>query len=347
MGKVSVSTVLRIALLAACLACSSALAVPWSATPASDEAATHAALAPLRALLSTPDDQIDFATAKLTIDRLIDPSIDASAVLLEIERLTDAVKARTPAGVTRRGQFDVLLSALYEAGPWNGNRPFTYDLRDPLGKNRRTKLLSTYLSTRKGNCVSMPILVAIIAQRLGLYVTLSTAPQHVLVKFVGDQGRWLNVEATAGGYKYDSSYERETGISQLAIQNRIYLRPLSPRAAAGVMASTLMEHYAAHNNGDGLMAVADMVLAVNPKDTVAIIQKANAYYLQLQQRFVSKYPRPMDIPQPLRADFERLSRANLAWFERAEQLGWTPPSLAQEEAYLQSIQREKARREQL
>ncbi len=345
MGKPS--TVLQIALLAACLACGNALATPSSAPPVPDRARTDAALAPLRALLSTPEGQIDFADAKLTIDRLIDPSIDANAVLLEIERLTDAVKVRTPAGVSRRGQLDVLLSTLYEAGPWNGNRPFTYDLQDPLGRDRRNKLLSTYLATRKGNCVSMPILVAIIGQRLGLYVTLATAPQHVLVKFVDDQGRWLNVEATAGGFKYDSSYERETGISELAIQNEIYLRPLSPREAVGVMASTLMEHYAAHKRGDELMAVADMVLNVNPKDTFAILQKANAYYLQLQQRYVSQYPRPVDIPPAMHADFQRLSHENLAWFEKAEQLGWMPQNPAQEQKYLQSIQREKARRGQL
>ncbi len=110
------------------------------------------------------------------------------------------------------------------------------------------------------------------------------------------------------------------------------------------MASTLMEFYAAQKRGDDLLVVADMALSVNPKDTVAMIQKANAYYLQLQQRFVSKYPKPADIPATMREDYARLSRDNLAWFAKAEQLGWAEPSAAKEANYLQTIEREKARR---
>jgi len=301
------------------------------------------ALADLRRQFALPEQQVDFAQAKLTIDRLIDPSIDVAAVLRELDQLTATVKQRTPAGLTKRAELDVLLETLYKPGPWNGSKPFSYDLNDPFGKNRKNKLLATYLATRKGNCVSMPILVAILGQRLGLIMTLATAPEHVMVKFVDDKGRWLNVEATAGGFKADSSYERETGISPLAIQNEIYLRPLSPRESIGVMASTLMEHYAAQKRGDDLLAVVEMALSANPKDTVAMVQKANAYYLQLQDRYVSKYPRPVDIPQDKQADFQRLSRENLAWFAKAEELGWAPKMPEQEEKYLQSIQREKGR----
>jgi hypothetical protein len=111
------------------------------------------------------------------------------------------------------------------------------------------------------------------------------------------------------------------------------------------MASTLMEHLAAHKRGDDLMAVADLALSANPRDTVAIIWKANAYYLQLQQRYRNRYPNPQDIPRDERGDFQRLSRENLAWFAKAEQLGWKPKTPRQEERYLQSIQREKERRQ--
>ncbi len=150
-------------------------------------------LADLRAQLTQPEVQVDFAKAKLTIDRLIDPSIDAASVMRELDALTAAVKSRIPAGASRRSQLDILLATLYQPGAWNGNRPFTYDLADPFGKNHTSKLLSAYLTTRKGNCVSMPILVAIIGQRLGLGLTLATAPEHVLVKAVDDEGRWLNL----------------------------------------------------------------------------------------------------------------------------------------------------------
>lgn len=312
--------------------------------PVPAQSAQSPDLQTLRALLNTPEAQLDLTQAKLVIDQLIDPTTDADAVRRELDALTNAVRKNTSADANRRSQVDALLVTLYQPGPWNNNRPFRYDLDDPLGKNRTNKLLATYLATRKGNCVSMPILLAVLGQRLGLFMTLATAPEHVLVKFVDDESRWLNIEATAGGFKYDSSYERETGITPTAIKNEIYLRPLSPRETVGVMASTLMEHYASTKQDDALLAVAELALAANPKDTVAMIQKANAHYLQLQRRFLSRYPTPADIPKGQQADYLRLSRDNLAWFAKAEILGWAPPTHVKDKNYLQSIEREKTRR---
>jgi len=307
-------------------------------------AAPEPAFADLQRLLAQPNEAIDFATAKITIDRLIDPSVDAEAVMRELDRLTHAVTLRTPDGLTPRARMDILLSTLYAAGPWNDQHPFTYDLDDPFGRDLKNKLLSTYLRTRKGNCVSMPSLVAILGQRVGLVVTLSTAPAHTLVKFADGQA-WLNVEATAGGYKWDTSYERDLDISALAIKNELYLRPLSSREAVGEMAATLMEDLAARQRADDLMAVADLLLAVNPKDVVAIIQKANAYSLQVDQRYKRLYSNPVDIPPELRADYEMRARANLDWFAKADALGWHPATAQNRKNYLQSVDQEKARRE--
>jgi hypothetical protein len=47
-----------------------------------------------------------------------------------------------------------------------GNRSIAADVRD--------KLISTYLATRRGNCVSMPILVLLVGERMGLDLSLST-----------------------------------------------------------------------------------------------------------------------------------------------------------------------------
>lgn len=306
-----------------------------------------AELSPLRAQFEQPESSVDYADAKLIVDRLIDPSTDTAAVRRELDTWTKAVQGNIPVEATARDRLDALLKTLYQPGPWNQGWPFTYDLTDPLGKNPTNKRLATYLTTRKGNCVSMPILLAILGQRLDLPLTLATAPSHVLAKFADDtQQAWVNVEATAGGFKFDSSYEHETGITPTAIENGIYLRPLTPRESVGVIASTLMEHYAAQRDSDALMAVANMALDANPKDPVAMVWKANAYYLQVQDRYVRRHPKASDIPLEQQADYLRLSGENLAWFTKAEQLGWVVKKPEQEANYLQSIQREKARRGQ-
>lgn len=254
-------------------------------------------LSPLRAQFELPDQRVNYLDAKLAVDRLIDPATDEAAVRRDIDRWEQAVRGNFPAGSSDRAILDALLKTLYTPGAWNNNRPFSYDLDDPLGREPANKRLDTYLRTRKGNCVSMPILFVILGQRLGLPVALATAPSHVMVKFADDtQQAWVNVEATQGGFKFDSSYERDTHISPLALQNDIYLRPLLPREGVGVIASTLMEHYARQKNADALLEVAELALAANPKDTIALIQKGNAYYLQLQDRYTKRYRNPADIP---------------------------------------------------
>lgn len=49
-----------------------------------------------------------------------------------------------------------------------------------------------------------------------------------------------------------------------------------------------MEHYARVRDADALMEVADLALAANPRDTVAMIWKANASYLLIQSRYRQK-----------------------------------------------------------
>ncbi|MBV6843649.1 transglutaminase family protein [Xanthomonas euvesicatoria] len=304
-------------------------------------------LSPLRAQFQLPDDSVDYVAAKLVVDSIIDPSTDTAAVRRQVDQWERAVRGNVPANPTARQVLDALLKTLYVPGEWNQGRPFTYDLSDPLGRNPKNKQLATYLATREGNCVSMPILFVILGQRLGLTVTLATAPNHLLVKFADDeQQMWLNVEATAGGFKYDSSYQRETGITEAALDNGLYLRPLLPHEGAGAIAGTLMEHYGVKKDADALMIVADLALSANPKDPVAMIWKANAYYLQIQQRIASKYPNAADVPPELHDEYRYLTRANLAWFAKAEQLGWVQKSPEQEASYIQSIQRERARRGQ-
>ncbi|MHB8912067.1 MAG: transglutaminase family protein [Lysobacter sp.] len=322
------------------------LAVPATkSTPAlSSKAAQDANITALRALLKTPEAKLDLAKAKLTIDRMIDPKIDVPGTHKQLDALAAKIKARFPAGASNRVKLDILLSSLYQLGPWNDHRPFRYDLDDPLGRVIGNKLLSTYLASRKGNCVSMPALFVILGQKLGLPVTLATAPNHLLAKY-GDEegsGTWLNVEATAGGFKHDSSYERELHISPKAIANQIYLRPLNKRESVAAMMLTLMEFYNQRQEPLPNFALADLVLEADSTNVAAMAMKANAFYWMLEQRYTSKYPLASQIPADQRQDYLFFSEQNQRWGAAAEALGYTNWTPAQNVNYLNSIQREKS-----
>jgi hypothetical protein len=99
----------------------------------------------VRSVMSTPDDKIDFARAKLTFDKLYDPaSTDIDATLKQIDDTVQIVRAMAGPSATAQQRLIALRTYIYKAGPWNGNNPFTYDFADPLGRKTSNQLLATY-----------------------------------------------------------------------------------------------------------------------------------------------------------------------------------------------------------
>jgi regulator of sirC expression with transglutaminase-like and TPR domain len=301
-------------------------------------------IAVLRTLVSQPEGHIDFAKAKVAIDRMIDPKIDERATLKLLDAWADKVRARIPPGTSHVTQLMILGSTIYEPGPWNDNKPFSYDLDDPFGKDTQNKLISTYLATRKGNCVSMPILLVILGQKIGLNMTLAVAPNHMLAKFRQDNGTWISIEATSGTSFKDSDYQSQLHITPHGMRSGIYLRPLSQKEALGAMMGALEDFYERQRSPEHQLGLTELALEVNPKDVVSIIRRAGAYYHLLQQRYVSQYARPNLIPMSQRSDFQMLSKNNSQLFKQAEALGWHQPTDDEDATYLQRTQSAKTQR---
>jgi regulator of sirC expression with transglutaminase-like and TPR domain len=294
----------------------------------------------LRALLQLADNQIDYAKAKLTIDRMVDPKADIPWALQRLDQMVSEISAMfSGQDFARRtssaARIEALTAYLYNPGPWNQNRVFRYDLEhDPTGKEIiGNKLLPNYLRSRLGNCVSMPVLFLILSQRLGLDVSLATAPEHAFVKYRDERGTVYNLETTDhAGLKRDASYQKEFEITQEALNNGIYLRALPKREALTVMMGELLEHLARKSDAAGVHAVADLILAQFPKSIDAILHKHHAYIVALKTQYKSKYARFDDIPADKRDDARRLVAAAREWYMKAHALGWRPPSKEFEEA---------------
>ncbi len=137
----------------------------------------------VKAMLTRPEVRLNYLDAATAFDRLIlkegaDPVVDAM-----VARLVDAARQMAGPNPTDAYKLSAIRKVIYDAGLWNHNRAFSYDLADPLGQNPKSRLLTTYIRTRKGNCVSMPILFLIIADRMGLNVHLASAPLHLFVRY--------------------------------------------------------------------------------------------------------------------------------------------------------------------
>ncbi len=293
----------------------------------------------VRKILSQPDEKIDLGRVKLTIDKLVSPSIDIEQGLKQIDAMVRKIRAMPEFGATATSRAIALQRYIYTAGAWNANRSFEYDLDDPLGANPQNKLLPTYLSSRKGNCVTMPFLFIILGQRLGIDVTASTMPNHLLVKFRNEIGIWINLEATSGANPAREVWIRQQNpiLTDQALENGIYLQPLTKKETVAVMAGFLAEHYFKQEQYQRAIAVADLLLEYYPKDVAMITLKGAAYGRLARKYFIEKYPSPSQISRAQTWYYEHLSRNNQLWFAKAEALGWREETKEVKEAYLQRI----------
>ncbi|QPC95069.1 hypothetical protein GA829_09290 [Mesorhizobium sp. INR15] len=288
----------------------------------------------VRALLDAPEAEMNFGRAKLAVDKFVDPSIDDIAALAEIGSMVVTVNkmiATLPpdAASTSMERVKALRAFLYKGGWWNNGRPFEYDLSDPYGQKPGSQSLVNYLATRKGNCVSMPALFIILGQRLGLNVTLSTAPLHVFVKFTDDAtGKTWNLETTSGaGFTRDAWYRQKLEMTDEAISNGVYLKTLSQREALSIVATPVLDSLIATGRYEEAIAVADVLIEAYPANAYTLVKKGTAYYRLLDTTIIEKYPKQSDIPADRIAYANELYQANRQAFAKAEALGWREPKL--------------------
>jgi regulator of sirC expression with transglutaminase-like and TPR domain len=269
--------------------------------------------------------QFDLLEVKLVVDELVDPTTDPVSSRATIDRMTTDVVRMTGENAGSAQKLKALRRYLYERGEWNGYRSFTYDLSDPLGEKPANRLLQRYLDTRQGNCITMPILLLALGQRLGLKMTLAQAPLHVFVKYTDDAGSTWNLEATSGGgFTRDLWYRQKLPMSDAAVANGTYLRALTHDEAVALMASFLVEHHLVTGQFEAAISTADVILQHYPDFAYLLVKKGSAYGALLRHELAGKYKRASDIPSDVKAKIDRWYQENLAAFAKAEALGWRP-----------------------
>jgi regulator of sirC expression with transglutaminase-like and TPR domain len=269
----------------------------------------------------------DFLSAKIALDRIVDPSIRRTEIKTQDRKLIAAALTFAEPHSSVGAQFDAVRKVLYRPGPWNDHRPFAYDRSDPLGEKIQHKLLSEYLKTRLGNCVTMPTLFMIVGRGVGLHLTLTDAPLHMLVRYTHVGLPTLNIEATSGGsFARDEWYRQNLPMNERAIQSGLYLRTHTDRETIALMATTVLDYLLSVGRNEEAIKVADAILAADPKDGYTMVKKGSAIAALLKAEFYDKYPTPAQIPAGLKRRYLELAAENKKAFDDAEVLGWEPMS---------------------
>jgi regulator of sirC expression with transglutaminase-like and TPR domain len=265
----------------------------------------------------------DVLDVKLAVDAIAGDAVPVEDTRRSIDAMVKALEAMIGGTKSDAERFGLLRSFIYLAGPWNENRPFAYDMSDPLGTKLSNKLLATYLGSRRGNCVSMPILFMILGERIGLRLTLARAPLHYFLIFTDESGRNFNVETTSGGgFTRAAWYEQEMPMNKLAIANGVYMRPLDDREVRASIASLLIEYFLEIKQPENAIIVADALSKHAPLDAYILVKKGTAYSRILDRDVNIPYAHVRVLRPEIEAYAERILRENYKAFAAAEALGW-------------------------
>lgn len=108
--------------------------------------------------------------------------------------------------------------------------PFKYDYEDFEGRgDHRNFYVTKCFATGYGQCNSLPIVYLILSEALGVKCYLSFAPQHAFIKHTDNKGNIHNYEPTSNYKLNDKWYKDNLHISNLAIQNGIYLDTINKK----------------------------------------------------------------------------------------------------------------------
>ncbi len=153
-------------------------------------------------IVNEKEENIDIGLWALIIAKEYNNSIDVQKYLTKVESMSQEIKRMLADREKDMDKFLAVKMFLYESGNWNNFKPFSYDLEDPLGKVLDHQILSNYIDSRKGNCVSMPTLFLALMERVDSDVQFVgvKAPLHLFCRLKDRQtGDVWNVETTNGG----------------------------------------------------------------------------------------------------------------------------------------------------
>ncbi len=288
--------------------------------------------------LSKDNAEIDLLSTLLVFEKIIDANIKTDKVQETVESISESIQNRFKVEDTTLDKITKINNVLYFSGGWNDHNPFQYDFEDPLGTKLQNKLVSNYVQTKRGNCVSMPFLYLVIAHKLGLEVTLAAAPLHffVMVKDPKSNSYFFIETTDKGQITNPAFYKEKLNIKEDAIKNGVYLKPLSKKEVVATMGILVSEYYAELGKWEQSILISETILSYYPSFAYAMIKIGNGYYKILSSK-IAEVRGTLNSSEKEHLDL--LYSKNLYWFNKAEKLGWKAPTQKENEEYLEQIKR--------
>ena len=181
----------------------------------------------------------------------LDGDLDYDAYCLSIDTAVAFLQrfiATNGLNLYKTGKNLALTEYFFRPYSGNGHKPFTYDFDDTGGRDDFTKQFVTkVMRTHSGQCRSLPMYYKVLAETLGAEAYIAYAPAHVFIRYRNEDKmypeEWVNVELTTHQITPEFFYKEHFEISDKAIENKIYLTPLTDRETVAAQLADLAFGY--------------------------------------------------------------------------------------------------------
>ena len=221
-----------------------------------------------------------------------DQQLNKAATVIGLQMEKDKISPRDNLGkimTTFRFMSDTLSVTTKLEGSIT-TYPKTYDFEDFWGKQNYKKMfVSKTLREGTGQCHSLPLLFLLLCEKTNADAHLAFAPNHSFIKFQDKHGKWHNIELTNGMLASDHFMIESGYIKAEAMQNRIYLEPLSKKQVIMQCLNDLALGYQKRYGYDVFVKeCANTVIGYDAKNLTARQLLAN-YYNNLAVYIIRQY----------------------------------------------------------
>lgn len=220
-----------------------------------------------------PDDAIDLAEAALLIARTHYPHLDPAACYRRLEELASRVRSNLPASPDAADFISSLNIVLFVEEGFHGNDEDYYDPRNSF--------LNDVLERKLGIPITLCLLYAEVARRVGFPLLGVGLPGHFLLKHITSDGDEILIDCYEAGalvteedcqQRLESIYD-----GQLAMQQE-FLASVTRRQWLARMLANLRGIYFDTRNFKKALAVLDLALAIHPHLADDVKQRAIVRY---------------------------------------------------------------------
>lgn len=218
-------------------------------------------------ILNQPENEIDLGLAVLVLAKEAYPSLNVNRFLDILDYQARQIDYLLQGVEDSEARIGMMNTYLYKPGWWNDSLTFTYDINDLEAKAKENQFLNGLISTRRGSCVTLPMLWMVLADRLGWPVHAVLSTKHYILRYEDDRLEQKNIDATIwGSYASDEQYRIDGRIPDHAIENGVFLRSLTRKEYLAALLVNQMRHY--HEREQDLVkAIEYLELAISINDS--------------------------------------------------------------------------------